>query len=339
MEDHEMKKGLQSQLRLVLAAVLIAVGFIPSAAAPLTQRSSRRRTKPAPSVYAQGYQKGYGEGFVQGGKDWRNNLPRDYRNSEAYQTRDAALASSSEEHRQGYELGFEFGYMDGYYGRSRNAGVPANGKLLAKAAALARAQRGRQSTVEPPMTRPRETTPTRRSQSVSVPDGTELRIQLTSPINTKSNRVGDTFTAVVITPAAYEGATVEGHISTLNRSGRVTGKTELSFVFDRIKLADGRSGPFTADLERIIESENVKRVDEEGNVQSGSKSRDSQVRGGVGAAAGAIIGGIAGGGKGAILGAIIGGAAGVGTVYIEGNKDLILDPGTEMVIRSVGRSR
>jgi hypothetical protein len=58
------------------------------------------------------------------------------------------------------------------------------------------------------------------------------------------------------------------------------------------------------------------------------------VRGGVGAAAGAILGGIAGGGKGALLGAIIGGAAGVGTVAIEGNKDLILDNGTEMLVKT-----
>ena len=56
--------------------------------------------------------------------------------------------------------------------------------------------------------------------------------------------------------------------------------------------------------------------------------------GAIGGAAGAIIGGIAGGVKGAVLGAVIGGAAGVGTVYIEGNKELILDPGTEMVIRA-----
>jgi hypothetical protein len=57
------------------------------------------------------------------------------------------------------------------------------------------------------------------------------------------------------------------------------------------------------------------------------------VRGGVGAAVGAIIGGIVGGGKGALIGLIVGGAAGVGTVYVDGNKDLILEPGTEMIIR------
>ena len=58
------------------------------------------------------------------------------------------------------------------------------------------------------------------------------------------------------------------------------------------------------------------------------------IRGGIGAAAGALLGGIFGGGKGAIIGVLVGGAAGVGTVFVEGNKDLILDPGTEMTIRT-----
>ncbi|HKY04515.1 MAG TPA: hypothetical protein VJQ56_06480, partial [Blastocatellia bacterium] len=83
----------------------------------------------------------------------------------------------------------------------------------------------------------------------------------------------------------------------------------------------------------VVESETVKKVDEEGNVQSGSRTSETQKRGGIGAAAGAILGGIIGGGKGAVLGAVLGGAAGVGTVYIEGDKDLILEPGTEMIIR------
>ena len=77
----------------------------------------------------------------------------------------------------------------------------------------------------------------------------------------------------------------------------------------------------------------LERVDEEGRIETGSRTRDSQVRGGIGAAAGAILGGIVGGGKGALIGLILGGAAGVGTVYVDGNKNLILDAGTEMVIR------
>ena len=50
----------------------------------------------------------------------------------------------------------------------------------------------------------------------------------------------------------------------------------------------------------------------------------------------AQVAAIVGGGKGAVIGLILGGAAGVGSVYVEGNKDLILEPGTEMVIRTVG---
>jgi len=148
--------------------------------------------------------------------------------------------------------------------------------------------------------------------------------------------VGDTFKATVVSPSAYESATVEGHISLLNKSGRVSGKTELGLAFDTLTLADGRQTRIDADLVKVYESESVKKVDEEGRVESGSRTKESEVRGGVGAAAGAIIGGIVGGGKGAIIGAILGGAAGVGSLYVEGNKDLILDAGTEMVIRIAG---
>jgi outer membrane lipoprotein SlyB len=129
---------------------------------------------------------------------------------------------------------------------------------------------------------------------------------------------------------------VQGHIAKVNKSGRVSGKTEVALAFDTLTLPDGRQTRIDADLVKVYESENVKKVDEEGRIETGSRTRDSEVRGGVGAAAGAILGGILGGGKGAVIGLILGGAAGVGTVYVEGNKDLILDQGTEMVIRTAG---
>jgi len=321
-----------------LAALLVVGGLAPAV-------YSQQRRRPAPlktvSVYGQGYQKGYADGFAQGTGDWTRGVPRDWQSSAGFAQRENSYnprLSSSQEYTQGYELGFEMGHTDGYYGRPRNAAVPTNALVLAKAAALADAQRTREQ--EPNRDYPRDGERTRRvSASLDVPEDTELRIQLTTPIDTKTNRVGDTFSAKVLMPAAYEGATVDGHIASVNRSGRVSGKTELSLGFDSITLPDGRRAPLKADLVRVIESESVKKVDEEGQVESGSRTKDSTVRGGVGATAGAILGGIAGGAKGAILGAIIGGAAGVGTVYVEGNKDLILDRGTEMVIRTAGRSR
>ena len=323
----------------------LAVLLVISAVGPITYSQKKAPPKRAPvakaapaTPFTQGYQNGYNEGFAQGEADWSNSQTRDFRRSDKWQQRDMG---ASEESRQGYELGFELAYSDGYYGRARNAAVPRNAEILAKAAALADQQRARRQRDTDDLRRDnddRRSRDTSRAASgpLNVPNGTELRIRLTSPISTKSGRVGDTFKATVVSPTSYETATVEGHIATLNKSGRVSGKTEVGLAYDSITLPDGRYARIDADLVRIYESENVKRVDEEGRVESGSRTRDSEVRGGVGAAAGAIIGGIVGGGKGALIGLIVGGAAGVGSVYVEGNKDLILDPGTEMIIRIVG---
>ncbi len=345
----------------VLIAVLVFTGLAPMAmsAQKKTSQPARRATQPQ-TPFNQGYQKGYNDGFAQGESDWSNSAPHDFRHSDRWQQRNA---NTSGEYRQGYELGFELAYSDGYYGRARNAAVPRNAAVLAKAAALADQ---RQTTHEPPRQEPsdrergqrdpgqrdpgqrdpgqrdpgqRDNDRQRMAGPLSVPNGTELRIRLSTPISTKTGRVGDTFKATVVSPSSFESFTVDGHIATLKKSGRVSGKTEVGLAFDTLTAPDGRERRIDADLIKVYESENVKKVDEEGHVESGSRTKDSEVRGGVGAAAGAILGGIIGGGKGAVIGLILGGAAGVGSVYVEGDKDLILDPGTEMVIRTVSKER
>jgi len=275
------------------------------------------------NVYAQGYQKVYGDGYAQGPSDSRQRVSRDFQRTNAYQQRNQRYDQRwalSQEYRDGYNLGFERGYGDGYDGRQRNATVP---EMVS--------QPERVSQVEPDR---RDF----RVPSIDVRNETEMRLRLATPINTRTNRVGDRFTATVVEPYEYEGATVDGHIYNLTQSGRVSGRTELSLAFDSILLRDGRRGPLSAQVERVIESETVKTVDEEGRIETGSRTRDSELRGGAGAGAGAIIGGIAAGGKGALIGALIGGAAGVGTVYVEGNKHMVLDQGTELLIR-VARSQ
>jgi hypothetical protein len=347
-----VRRGISNSLWVIL----IVTGLLPaiSETAYGQRRAPARKPAATLSVYGQGYQKGYNDGFAQGQKDWNQKARFDIYESDAYQRRESLYDprhASSQEYPEGYRLGFELGYPDGYYGRARNASVPANAELLYRATVLASTQRDRGPVPQAEPAQPAEPVPPREpapirdqtrprtSGSVNVPADTEMRIQLTSPIDTKNNRAGDRFTAVVLMPAAYEGATIEGHIARLEKSGKVTGRTELALAFDTITLKDGREGALSAQLERVIESETVKEVDQEGNVRSGSRSKESQVRGGAGAAAGAVIGAIIGGVKGAVLGAVIGGAAGVGTVYIEGTKTLVLDPGTEMIIRTDRPSR
>lgn len=163
---------------------------------------------------------------------------------------------------------------------------------------------------------------------------TEMKIRLESTIDTKEARDGDAFTATVISPAEYEGATVEGHVASIKKSGKFKGQTGLSLAFDKIMLKDGRSTVMDAQVARVFDNSSAKQVDEEGTVKSGSQGETTLKRGGIGAAGGALIGAIAGGGKGAAIGAIVGGAAGAGSVYVLGTNKVKLDRGTEMLIQT-----
>jgi hypothetical protein len=113
----------------------------------------------------------------------------------------------------------------------------------------------------------------------------------------------------------------------------------MVLAFDSIELPEGRRGPLRAQVVRIYDagSDSASKVDEEGRVESGSRGKQTLKRSGIGAAAGAIIGGIAGGGKGAAIGLILGGAGGAGSIAINGSKELKLENGTEMLIRVTRR--
>ena len=119
----------------------------------------------------------------------------------------------------------------------------------------------------------------------------------------------------------------------------MTGHTEMALDFDLIQFRDGRRSPFYAQIEKIYIGDSIRSADEEGNIDSASKTRDILIRSGGGAALGAIIGAIAKGGKGAAIGAIIGAGVGAGSVFIQGKKELILDQGTEMSVRTVVSER
>lgn len=165
-----------------------------------------------------------------------------------------------------------------------------------------------------------------------VADGTKLRLQLTSPIDTSVNNPGDKFSAVVLSPAEYSNAEVVGHIADIKRSGKTSGRTEIALAFDSIKLRDGRSGLLRGQVEQIVMSDSVQSVDAEGNAQSASQTKKTVGRTAVGGILGGAIGAIAGGGKGAAIGAIIGGSLGAGSMYSTGAAIIILPPGTQIAM-------
>ena len=164
-----------------------------------------------------------------------------------------------------------------------------------------------------------------------VPVGTNLKIRINDTLSSKESRAGDRFTATAIDPVRFNEATVHGHIRSITKSGKVTGRTTMNLAFDSINLTDGKSGVMHGYITKVYGSDSAK-TDEEGGVQSKSRGNQTLKRSGIGATAGAIIGGIAGGGKGAAIGLILGGAGGAGSVAINGGKELKLESGTEMLV-------
>jgi hypothetical protein len=167
-----------------------------------------------------------------------------------------------------------------------------------------------------------------------IPLGTNLRVRLNDDLSSKDSRVGDRFTATVVNPSRYEGTKVHGHVRSIRKSGAVNGRTTMTLAFDSVELREGRSGVMHGQVVRVYDADSESsKVDEEGRVQSGSRGKQAVKRGGIGAVAGAIIGGIAGGGKGAAIGLIVGGAAGAGSLAVQGSKELRLERGSELLVR------
>jgi outer membrane lipoprotein SlyB len=325
---------------------------ITAAAQPAQSRPKVVSDDPATyrHAYQHGYHNGYEDGFTKGKSDFNENQPRDFSSSDAFQRADRGYRlrlGTKAEFEEAYRTGFELGYNDGFFGRSFTVSFPSNLRRVVIAAVNASSPPSQaQSAPVSPAPEP----PSRRDvdqdqddrfarRPLLVADGIQMKIRLNTQISTKTNREGDKFTAVVLDPSDFSEAVIEGHIAALNKSGKATGKTEMSLAFDTIQLRDGRGSRFAGQVEKVYQSETVKTVDEEGNVETSSRTKDTAVRGIGGGALGAIIGGIAGGGKGAAIGAIIGAGVGAGSVFVQDGKDLILEPGTELLIRSAAPAR
>jgi hypothetical protein len=170
-----------------------------------------------------------------------------------------------------------------------------------------------------------------------VQDGETVVGVLNDGLSTQTAREGDRFTLTVRQPSQFEGATIEGHVSSIRRSGRITGRSEVTLNFDRIQLRNGRSYPFAGIVESVRTTQgDVVRVDNEGAVRDDNQTTKTAQRAAIGTAVGAIIGAIAGGGKGAAIGAVVGAGGGAGSVYVQGRDDLELVRGSELTIRASG---
>jgi hypothetical protein len=169
-----------------------------------------------------------------------------------------------------------------------------------------------------------------------VPDGTQLVAVLNKDLSTKNANNNDSFTMRVVSPDAYRGAILEGYVTGVNPGRRFSGRSEMTFNFDRIRLRNGEVHQFAGVVD-AVQTHNGESalVDNEGGVREDeSRTNTTLEHAGIGTAIGALIGAIAGGGQGAAIGAAVGAGAGAGSVYVQGRDDLDLLRGTDFTIRA-----
>jgi hypothetical protein len=109
-----------------------------------------------------------------------------------------------------------------------------------------------------------------------------------------------------------------------------------------IRFPDNRASNFSADVVEVMEmsgTDNVGTVDPEGGVKGRDSTKDDVSKVGAATGIGAIIGAIAGGGKGAAIGAAIGAGVGTGGVLSKRGKDIRLERGQQIRIRTATDTR
>jgi hypothetical protein len=147
----------------------------------------------------------------------------------------------------------------------------------------------------------------------AIPQGTDLRVRIDQPINTRHDRAGYVFHATLADPLVPNGETLlprgtrfTGHVIESKPSGRLKGRAVLMLALDSFRLNGMEYHVSTASTTRV---------------SGRHKKRNLALIGG-GAATGASIGALAGGGVGALAGAAVGGVAGTASAVITGRKNV-----------------
>lgn len=160
-------------------------------------------------------------------------------------------------------------------------------------------------------------------RTITIPDNTVLDVTLHTPLSSETSRVEERVNATVNAPVVIEGITaipagsaLTGQVTNVKDSGKVKGRAELAFSFNRLRAGSVTYDISTRPLHYIAES----------------TKKDDAVKIGIGAGAGAVIGAITGGKKGAAIGSAIGGGAGTGVVLATEGKDISLAEGRKLKV-------
>jgi hypothetical protein len=297
-----------------------------------------------------GYRTGYSDGYMSGYRDASEKSSRSVEKHQDYVKAERAFSpdyGALEDYRDGYQQGFEIGYSTGFDRQSFDSTIPATLEKRSGNAASANklpeppstetsTQTGETGYAQPENVRTNQIS----DALIVIPANTELIVEMQNGLNTKDGREGDSFQARVVAPVEIEGAIVEGRIADLQKPGRIKRRAEMQLSFDRIMLNQTRWSNMNAMIVEAFpasdktQKNNVKKVDPEGTVQGKSSLKSDVITVGSVAGVGGTVGAIAGGPVGFAVGAAVGGAFGLGGILVARGKDINLNEGQRLRIRT-----
>lgn len=130
--------------------------------------------------------------------------------------------------------------------------------------------------------------------SAAQAESVQLKVMLTNGLGTGTSRKGDAVSAKVVEPAEFQGDTVEGKVTKVERGA---GKAALRFTFETLKHGS-QAVPIASEIQSIANSKGQADVDEDG--YSISRTNSEQKASNLGRA-GSALGGLLGGKGGAAV--------------------------------------
>ena len=149
----------------------------------------------------------------------------------------------------------------------------------------------------------------------TIPSGTRVTVRMGQEISSGSATAGEKFDATLTRDLvvngraiAKAGAPVRGKVTYAKSSGRLHAPGELTLRLSSVEV-NGKMVPVSSSAYHA-------------KGKSHTKSNVTKVGGG--AAAGALIGALAGGGKGAAIGTVVGAGAGTGVAAATGKEEAVV---------------
>ncbi len=175
------------------------------------------------------------------------------------------------------------------------------------------------------------------AEQLTLPVGTAIRMKLETPIDTSSNRSGDTFAGRVVEDVRLGervvvpvGAALEGHITQISSPRRIKGKPSIQLHPESIIMPNGDRYLINAS---VVDTNKINGtdVDQEGRITGRTRTGRDNLELGAGAGAGGVIGALVGGVKGSFIGAGIG-AGGAIVHWLSRHNSASVPAGSEIVL-------